>query len=68
MMNMTELQELLGKHIAAIDNSATMKAVDRQIELENSAAISNLAKNMIANAKVMLQAEQLGTTVGGVIK
>ena len=68
MMNMKELQELLGKHIEAIDNSTTMKPVDRQIELENSAAISSLAKNMIANAKVMLQAEQLGTTVGGVIK
>lgn len=68
MMNMVELQEILGKHVKAIDESAKMKAVERQIEMENALTISNLAKQMIANAKVQLQAEQAGTTVGGIMK
>ena len=68
MMNMVELQEILGKHVKAIDQSDKMKAVERQIEMENALTISNLAKQMIANAKVQLQAEQAGTTVGGIIK
>ena len=68
MMNMVELQEILGKHVEAIDNSAKMKAVERQIELENSMAIVSLSKQMISNAKVQLQAEIAGTTIGGLIK
>ena len=65
---MVELQEILGKHVEAIDNSAKMKAVERQIELENSMAIVSLSKQMISNAKVQLQAEIAGTTIGGLIK
>ena len=67
-VSMVELQEILGKHVKAIDESAKMKAVERQIELENSMAISNLAKQMIANAKVQLQAASLGNNLDGVIK
>lgn len=65
---MVELQEILGKHVKAIDGSDKMKAVERQIELENSMTIASLAKQMIANAKVQLQAEQIGTNLNGVIK
>lgn len=68
MMSMVELQEILGKHVKAIDESDKMKAVERQIEMENALTISNLAKQMIANAKVQLQAEQAATTLHGVIK
>lgn len=67
-LTMVELQNILGKHVKALDSSDKMKAVERQLELENSMVISNLAKQMIANAKVQLQAEQIGTTVGGIIK
>lgn len=65
---MVELQEILGKHVKSIDESTKMKAVERQIELENSITIANLAKQMIANAKVQLQAQQIGTDLNGVIK
>ena len=68
MLNMVELQEILGKHVKSIDESTKMKAVERQIELENSITIANLAKQMIANAKVQLQAQQIGTDLNGVIK
>ena len=68
MMNMVELQEILGKHVKAIDESGRMKAVERQIELENSMTICSLANQMIKNASVQLKAEQLGTTLGGQIK
>lgn len=68
MLSLVELQEILGKHVKAIDESSSMKAVERQIELENSMAISSLAKQMIASAKVQLQAVQLETELEGVIK
>lgn len=68
MLSLVELQEILGKHVKAIDESGKMKAVERQIELENSMAISSLAKQMIASAKVQLQARQLETELEGVIK
>lgn len=68
MLSLVELQEILGKHVKAIDESDKMKAVERQIELENSMAISSLAKQMIASAKVQLQARQLETELEGVIK
>lgn len=68
MLSLVELQEILGKHVKAIDGSDKMKAVERQIELENSMAISSLAKQMIASAKVQLQARQLETELEGVIK
>ena len=68
MLSLVELQEILGKHVVAIDGSDKMKAVERQIELENSMAISSLAKQMIASAKVQLQAKQLETELEGVIK
>ena len=68
MLSLVELQEILGKHVQAIDGSDKMKAVERQIELENSMAISSLAKQMVASAKVQLQAKQLETDLEGVIK
>ena len=68
MLSLVELQEILGKHVQAIDDSDKMKAVERQIELENSMAITSLAKQMIANAKVQIQAEQLNNDLNGVIK
>ena len=68
MLSLVELQEILGNHVKAIDESSKMKAVERQIELENSMAISSLAKQMIASAKVQLQAKQLETELEGVIK
>lgn len=68
MLSMVELQEILGKHVVAIDESSKMKAVERQIELENSMAISSIAKQMIANAKVQLQAAQLDNNLNGIIK
>ena len=68
MLSLVELQEILGKHVQAIDGSNKMKAVERQIELENSMAISSLAKQMITNAKVQLQAKQLETDLNGIIK
>lgn len=68
MLSLVELQEILGNHVKAIDESDKMKAVERQIELENSMAISSLAKQMIASAKVQLQAKQLETELEGVIR
>ena len=68
MLSLVELQEILGKHVEAIDNSTKMKAVERQIEIENSMAITNIAKQMIASAKVQLQAQQMSTDLNGVIK
>lgn len=67
MLSLVELQEILGKHVQAIDNSDKMKAVERQIELENSMAISNLAKQMIISAKVQLQAAQMENDLNGII-
>lgn len=68
MLSLVELQEILGKHVEAIDTSDKMKAVERQIEIENSMAITNIAKQMIASAKVQIQAQQIGTDLNGVIK
>lgn len=68
MLSLVELQEILGNHVKAIDESDKMKAVERQIELENSMAISSLAKQMVASAKVQLQAKQLETDLEGVIR
>ena len=68
MLSLVELQEILGEHVKRIDESGKMKAVERQIELENSMAISSLAKQMIASAKVQLQAKQLETELDGVIR
>ena len=68
MLSLVELQEILGKHVEALDASDKMKAVERQIEIENSMAITNVAKQMIASAKVQLQAQQMGTDLNGVIK
>lgn len=68
MLSLVELQEILGKHVKAIDESENVSSVKRQIELENSMAISSLAKQMIASAKVQLQAKQLETELDGVIK
>ena len=68
MLSLVELQEILGNHVKAIDESDKMKAVERQIELENSMAISSIAKQMITNAKVQLQAKQLETDLNGIIK
>lgn len=68
MLSLVELQEILGNHVKAIDESDKLKAVERQIELENSMAISSIAKQMITNAKVQLQAKQLETDLNGIIK
>lgn len=68
MLSLVELQEILGKHVKAIDESDKMKAIERQIELENSMAICTVANAMIKNATVQLKAEQLSTTLGGQIK
>lgn len=68
MLSLVELQEILGKHVLALDGSDKLKAVERQIEIENSMAITNVAKQMIASAKVQMQAQQIGTDLNGVIK
>ena len=68
MLSLVELQEILGEHVKRIDESDKMKAVERQIELENSMAISNLAKQMIISAKVQLQAAQMENDLNGIIK
>ena len=68
MLSLVELQEILGKHVLALDGSDKLKAVERQIEIENSMAITNVAKQMIASTKVQMQAQQIGTDLNGVIK
>lgn len=67
-MTMTELQEILSKHVEAVDKSASMKAVERQVEIENATVIAGLANTMIKNVSMQLKAEQMGTTLGGLIK
>lgn len=67
-LSLRELQDILGRRVKQIDESSKLKAVERQIAIEDSQVICNLSKQMIASAKVQLQAKQIGTSLNGVIE
>lgn len=57
-MNLMELQNVLGERVK-ITIKEDLTAEQRQIENEQSALISDLAKQMINNADLILRAEKL---------
>lgn len=57
-MTLLELQNVLGKHIEAID-SEDMTPEERKEEYEKSESVARLAKQMINNADVVLRTDKL---------
>lgn len=57
-MNLMELQKVLGDRVV-ITLKEDMTPEQRQIENEQSALVSELAKQMINNADLILRAEKL---------
>lgn len=57
-LNLVQLQAYLGSKIEKI-NDETLDDTQRKIEFERAEATSNIAKQMINNADVILRAEKL---------
>ena len=57
-MTLLELQNILGKHIEAID-CEDMSPEQRKEEYEKSESVARLAKQMINNADVVLRTDKL---------
>lgn len=59
-MTLLELQNILGKHIEAIDRE-DMSPEQRKEEYQKSESVTRLAKQMINNADVVLRTDKLIT-------
>lgn len=57
-MTLLELQNILGKHIEAIDRE-DMSPEQRKEEYQKSESVARLAKQMINNANVVLRTDKL---------
>lgn len=57
-MTLLELQNILGKHIEAIDRE-DMSPEQRKEEYQKSESVARLAKQMINNADVVLRTDKL---------
>lgn len=57
-MTLLELQNILGKHIEAIDRE-DMSLEQRKEEYQKSESVARLAKQMINNADVVLRTDKL---------
>ena len=57
-MTLLELQNILGKHIEAIDRE-DMSPEQRKEECQKSESVARLAKQMINNADVVLRTDKL---------
>lgn len=57
-MKLLELQNILGKHIEAIDRE-DMSPEQRKEEYQKSESVARLAKQMINNADVVLRTDKL---------